>query len=265
MNLQPLVSVIIPLYNAERYIAETIDSVISQTYNNFEIIIIDDCSTDNSREIVRQYEKKYQRVVLIESKINFGGPAKPRNVGIKNAKGVFVAFLDADDIWENTKLECQIKLMIQNNYDFTSTAISKIDNHSCNLNDNILTKLFRGVISKKGICDLIKYSFIANSSVVIRKNSIGSFSEKKSVVAVEDFQLWLKILNRDDIKFYFINEKLLKYRILKNSISERGLSDKQHIKKNLCVLSHIMKYKRYDLVTCFYFKIIKDFVKRILS
>ncbi|MBD3842858.1 MAG: glycosyltransferase family 2 protein [Campylobacterales bacterium] len=96
-NNQPLVTVVIPLYNAEQYIAETIESVVSQTYKNWEMLIVDDCSTDNSRDVARRYENKDNRIKLIESVSNFGGPARPRNIGIDNAKGEYIGFVDPDD------------------------------------------------------------------------------------------------------------------------------------------------------------------------
>lgn len=101
--MTPLVSIIMPCYNAEHYIAESIDSVLSQTYNNWELLITDDCSTDKSVGIIKSYCIKDKRINLQESKIHLG-PGDTRKISIKKAKGRFVAFLDADDIWLPDKL-----------------------------------------------------------------------------------------------------------------------------------------------------------------
>ncbi|HFF5272228.1 TPA: glycosyltransferase family 2 protein, partial [Acinetobacter baumannii] len=110
-----LVSIITPSYNSAKYIGKTIDSVISQTYKKWELIIIDDCSTDSSVEIIKDYENKDNRIKLIQLKEN-SGAAVARNTGIQLARGRFIAFLDSDDSWLPEKLEKQLKFMLINNY-----------------------------------------------------------------------------------------------------------------------------------------------------
>jgi teichuronic acid biosynthesis glycosyltransferase TuaG len=99
-----LISVVIPVFNAQEYIENTVDSVINQEYKNWELIIIDDCSTDDSLSIVETKYKSNKKIEIIKLERNSGGPAKPRNIGIKNSNGDFIAFLDQDDIWDNDKL-----------------------------------------------------------------------------------------------------------------------------------------------------------------
>ena len=111
MPLNPLVSVITALYNAEEFIGHAIESVIHQSYPNWEMIIVDDCSTDDSRRIVAEYSARDTRINLIESKDNFGGPARPRNIGIQRSRGDYIAFLDADDFWFRHKLSKQTKFL----------------------------------------------------------------------------------------------------------------------------------------------------------
>ncbi len=123
----PLVSIVIPLFNAKEYISETIESVLNQSYKNLEVIVVDDCSTDGSYLVVEEFSKLDSRVKLIRMEKNFGGPAKPRNIGVENSKGEYIAFLDADDIWEEDKLEVQIGLMEQEGYNFTSTNLLNVD------------------------------------------------------------------------------------------------------------------------------------------
>lgn len=110
MNSSPHVTIVMPLYNCELYVAEAIDSVIAQTYTNWDLIIVDDCSTDRSAEIVKEYECKFENIRLVSCAAN-GGAANARNVGLDYVTGQFLAFFDADDVWLPTKLEQQIAFM----------------------------------------------------------------------------------------------------------------------------------------------------------
>ena len=112
-----LVSIITPAYNAAAYIAETIESVIAQTYTNWEMLIVNDCSKDNTAEIIQNYAAKDKRIKLINLKQN-SGAAVARNTAIQNAKGRYIAFLDSDDLWKKEKLQKQIQFMQQNGYAF---------------------------------------------------------------------------------------------------------------------------------------------------
>ncbi len=266
-NNNPLVSVIIPLYNAELYIAETIESVINQTYQNWEILIVDDLSTDTSREIVNVFVSNDNRIRLIESDINFGGPARPRNIGLKNCKGDYVAFLDADDVWLSEKLEVQLKYMQENNLNFTSTDALNIDNNSDTIKSmkNVLLSFFTRLRSKVDLCDLIKDNFIITSSVMAKNDSILHFNENPDFIAVEDMYLWMQMLNEANINYNYISSKLLKYRILSTSISQRVITHKQNTKANLCILKFVLDHKRFDIIIYFYIRIIKHFVGLLLK
>ena len=111
---EPLVSVIIPSFNAEDTIQDTVNSVLNQSYKNIEIIIIDDHSTDKTVEIIEEISKANSKVQFYVLTENFGGPAKPRNLGIEQSKGEYLAFLDADDIWHPEKLKIQLEYMNSN-------------------------------------------------------------------------------------------------------------------------------------------------------
>ncbi len=126
MTYNPLVSIIIPVFNAERFLGVTLDSVKDQTYSNWECICIDDCSTDNSRNIVKSYVKNDHRFKLIEMKEN-KGVALARNEGIKSAIGDYIAFLDSDDVWLGNKLSTQLEHMISGGYLITCSSYGKID------------------------------------------------------------------------------------------------------------------------------------------
>lgn len=121
----PKVSVITPAYNSEFFLRQTIESVRSQTFTNWQLIVIDDCSTDSTVEIVEEYCKKDERVKLIRCTQN-GGAAVARNIGIKAATGQYIAFLDADDVWESHKLKSQVSWMEKENCAFTFTAYERM-------------------------------------------------------------------------------------------------------------------------------------------
>ena len=105
------ISVVIPMYNAEKYIGECLTSLANQTFQDFDVIVVDDCSTDNTIEVVSSFAENNSRIQQIKSDIHSGGyPSIPRNKGIESAKGRYIAFLDADDIWEPDKLDSQIAL-----------------------------------------------------------------------------------------------------------------------------------------------------------
>lgn len=115
-----LVSIIMPSYNTAKYISAAIESILNQTYENWELIIVDDCSTDNTDEILTEYAKKDSRIRYYKNEKN-SGAAVARNRALRQAKGKWVAFLDSDDLWEKDKLEKQICFMKKNNYHFSYT------------------------------------------------------------------------------------------------------------------------------------------------
>jgi teichuronic acid biosynthesis glycosyltransferase TuaG len=267
---QPLITIIIPLFNAQNYISETIDSVISQTYQNWELIIVDDCSTDKSKDIAKGYEVKDRRIKLIELNSNFGGPARPRNIGLDISNGEYLAFLDADDVWLQDKLQVQVREMQINNLDFTSTDSKFID---INSNDTIINKykiiVFLKKLKRKAkLSDVIKGNFIRTSSVIVSKNFISKFDENKDFIGVEDLYLWMKILNDKNVRYKYISDKLIKYRISSTSLSERGKNQKQAIRANLCILKFILENQKFEYIKYFYIRIIKlafiYFIKKII-
>lgn len=121
-----IVSIITPIYNCEQFLQETIQSVLNQTYTNWELILIDDCSTDNSLSIAETAAQRDSRIRVIKLDQN-SGPAVARNIGIKKAKGKYIAFLDSDDMWFPNKLEKQLSFMEKNQIPFTYTGYEKIN------------------------------------------------------------------------------------------------------------------------------------------
>lgn len=216
----PLVSIITPSYNSEEFITATIESVLAQTYTNFELFIIDDASTDASKEIITNYSAKDNRiktVFLTENK----GQGNARNIATKEAKGVFIAFLDSDDVWHPEKLEKQVAFMQENNISFSHTSYGFINEQGSNI-----LKTYR--VSKP-----VKYK------ALLKKTKIGCLTAMYDVSKIgkkympelrkkQDYALWLSILKTGIIS-YPLTEELAYYRLRKNSITH---------KKNKGVFAH---------------------------
>lgn len=207
-----LVSIITPAYNCAKYIGATIDSVLNQTYKNWEMIIVDDASTDNTEEIVKSYNDS--RVKYIKLKEN-SGAAITRNTAMQEAKGEFMAFLDSDDLWKNDKLKSQIDFMQNNNYNFTCTAYEKIDEDGKKLN-----KVFHP--KKKANYNRVLLDCpVGNSTVMYNVQKLGKF-EVPNIRKRNDDALWLKMLKKEQY-IYGQDEVLMEYRIRQNSISSNKL------------------------------------------
>lgn len=215
MRSMPLVSIIMPCYNASEIIGKSIESVLNQTYSNWELLITNDCSKDNSEEIVRNYMVKDDRIKLYTLEKN-SGVAAARNNSINYAKGDYIAFLDSDDIWFATKLERQVELMCMNNVQFCYTAYRKIDNE-----DAFISKPIH--VSDKGIDykQLLKHNEMGCLTVIMSREALGDNRMVK--VGHEDYVLWLSILRERGIKAYGINEVLAGYRVGNESISSNKL------------------------------------------
>ncbi|WP_434637979.1 glycosyltransferase family 2 protein [Sulfurimonas sp. NW7] len=217
----PLISVIIPIYNAENYLDETIQSVLKQTYEVFELLLINHNSTDKSVSIIEEYQQQDKRIKVVNLNMNKGGPAYPRNEGLKIAKGEYIAFLDSDDVWLPEKLEKQLAFLQKNNADVVHTLAYEIDEKSelqGNFDNQKLVNFLKTVISMKNIIYYINY--INVNSVLLKKSALVNFEEEKNLIAVEDWQLWIKLI-RNEKKIVLLKEKLLNYRVHNASISNR--------------------------------------------
>lgn len=208
------VSIITPTYNCGKYIGATIESVLRQTYYNWEMIIVDDCSTDNTKEIVEEYCKKDKRIryyVLDEN----SGAAVARNKAMELAEGKYFAFLDSDDLWMPNKLEKQISFMKTHNYNFTCTSYEQIDEKGMSLNRVIIAK---PKIDYKGV---LLSCPVGNSSVIYNAENLGRFSIP-NIRKRNDDALWLQILKKEKY-IYGMPEVLMQYRVRKNSISSNKI------------------------------------------
>ena len=210
--IEGLVSIITPNYNCGKYIAETIESVRSQTYANWEMLIVDDCSTDNSVAIARLYAQKDSRIrVLIQPKNS--GAALARNRALDEARGEYIAFLDSDDLWLSEKLEKQLSFMQKNNCDFSFTEYEHIDEEGNSL--NIVAKVIKHLTYTK----MLLHCWPGCLTVMYKqdvKNKIYANDIKKN----NDHALFLRVL-KNCHNAMGMKDCLAKYRIRKGSISSK--------------------------------------------
>lgn len=197
------VSIITPCYNSRVCISETIDSVLAQTYGDWEMIIVDDCSTDDSAGIIKEYAAKDPRIRYLKTAVASGSPTIPRNMGIDNAKGKYIAFLDADDKWLPDKLERQLCFMEDTQCDFVYSDYEKIK--SDGERGNRVVRMPR----KATFWDVIETCVIPCLTVMIKKEAIGNTRFRS--VAKEDFVFWLDILKKGVIA-YNVGSVLALYR-----------------------------------------------------
>ncbi len=213
MDTNFLVSVITPAYNCQKYIQNCIDSVLRQTYQNWEMIIVDDKSTDHTAEIAQASAAKDSRIKVIKQSKNTGA-ATARNRAISAASGRFIAFLDADDAWKPNKLEKQIAFMLDHNYAFTFTAY---EIHSFLVKGN--TKVFH-VPHSITYNQYLKNTIIGNLTVILDRQLMGEITIVKG--HLEDVLTWMKYLKMG-FTAYGLNESLAIYRVTKFSISGNKL------------------------------------------
>ncbi|MBR6743028.1 MAG: glycosyltransferase family 2 protein [Clostridia bacterium] len=207
---EKLVSIIMPTYNCANFIARTLDSVQAQTYKNWELIIVDDRSEDNTKEIVDEYIKNDSRISYHLLDAN-SGAAVARTTAMNLAKGSYMAFLDSDDIWMPEKLERQIKWMTDNGYAFSCTAYEQIDEKDNSLNRVIKT------VKKTDYNRLLLDCPVGNSTVVYDVEKMGKF-EVPNIRKRNDDALWLQMLKKEPY-IWGMPDVLMRYRVRKNSIS----------------------------------------------
>lgn len=211
------VSIIMPLYNSEKYIKESIESVVNQTYSDWELLICDDCSSDDSLKLVRELQKRFKKydIRVFELKEN-KGVVFARNICLQQSRGRYIAFLDSDDIWKKEKLTHQINFMQQNSYYFTVTQYSKIDGNSKDLNR---------IIDVETCYNLKKLLLngVGNSTVVYDSYGIGK-PEITPIKKRNDYLYWINILMKFDINIYGIKQNLSSHRIHNDSLSSSKLT-----------------------------------------
>lgn len=210
---QELVSIIMPTYKCGRFIEKSIRSVQAQTYQKWELIIVDDCSGDGTVDTVLELKKSDKRISLYQNKSN-SGAAVTRNTALRNAHGRWIAFLDSDDLWEPTKLEKQIKFMVENNYAFSYHAYVEIDEQNKELGVKVSGKK---LVNK---FDMFSCCWPGCLSVMYDASKIGLI-QIKDIKKNNDTAMWLKVIRKADC--YLLPECLGKYRRRANSITPKPL------------------------------------------
>ena len=204
-----LVSIIMPSWNTGRFIEETIDSVIAQTYPNWELLIVDDCSTDNTDELVAKY--KDDRIKYFKNENN-SGAALTRNRAMREAQGEWIAFLDSDDLWTPEKLEHQINFMKKNGYNISFTEYEKIDEDSKPLN------IYVSGPDKVNKHKMYNYDYIGQLTMMYSAKEFGLI-QIKDIKKNNDYAIRLQLYKKPSTCAYLLKENLAKYRVRKVSIS----------------------------------------------
>jgi len=207
----PHISVVMPAYNAEATIGEAISSVLNQTYDNFELIVIDDCSKDRTTYIISEFAEKDHRICFLRNEKN-SGVAFTRNRGVAAAKGTWIAFLDSDDMWREDKLEKQVQLVKQN-----SDAILTYTSSAFILSDGKKSSYILHAEEKTTYRTLLRKNLISCSSVLVRSDIMKGIKMPHDKMH-EDYYVWLSILKQYPYALG-IDEPLLIYRISNNSKS----------------------------------------------
>ncbi len=209
--MEELVSIIMPSYNTGQYIKESIESVLAQSYKQWELIIVDDCSEDNTDEVVKEYLWD-NRIRYIKNDANCGA-AVSRNRALKEAKGKWIAFLDSDDLWESEKLQRQIAFMREKSCHFSYTNYTEIDEKT-NSNGKFVTGPRH--ISKR---DIYNYCWMGCLTVMYDAEYVGLI-QIADIKKNNDYAMWLQICQKADC--YLLDEMLAKYRKRSDSISNHG-------------------------------------------
>jgi glycosyltransferase involved in cell wall biosynthesis len=207
--MSSLVSIVTPSYNSGPFIAQTIESVLAQTYPHWEMLIVDDGSVDQSISIVEQYHHRDSRVRLIQMAQN-GGVARARNRAIEEARGQYIAFLDSDDLWQPQKLEKQVRFMEETGAALSCTAYLRM-NEAGTIRKEIVT-----VPNRVSYRSLLKSNTIGCLTALYDAKKVGPVAFQK--VGHEDYLFWLEILKRGN-EAYGLTEPLSIYRMRSGSVS----------------------------------------------
>ena len=250
--MNSFVSIITPAYNSSKFIEDCINSVLAQTYTNWEMIIVDDFSTDNSKEKITVLSENDTRIKTIFLDKNIGA-AKARNIAISKAKGKYIAFLDSDDLWMPTKLEAQIYFMQKKDIAFSYTTYQSISEDG--------NKLF-SVIKAPSIMtysSYLKNTIIGCLTVVIDREKTGNF-EMPNIRSSHDMALWLLIMKRG-FPGYGLDKNLAQYRVVSNSNTSSKLRTAKDVWK---VYREIEKLSFFYSSWCFLNYAFNAIKKRIL-
>lgn len=239
VNQSPLISIITACYNSEKFIGETIRSVLSQTYTNWELIIVDDCSSDNSVTIIETFSHTNSSIKLIKNTSN-KGVAVARNTATKAAKGQYIAFLDSDDVWKPHKLQTQINFMVENNYNVCYSSYELIDEKG-----NILNKTINA-LPELSLKKLLKSNYVGNLTGMYNTSKLGKIYVK-NLRKRQDWLLWIEALKRSKKPAKGIQESLAFYRVRENSMSSNKFN---LLKYNYWVYKKGLEFSTLKSIAC---------------
>ena len=230
----PLISIVMPAFNAKRFVRESIQSVINQTYLNWELIIVDDNSTDETEHILREFQKFDSRIVIKKNTLHNNGAAYARNVALNIACGQFIAFLDSDDTWEKEKLQIQISTMLKNGYNVSHSAYTRVDEKGEALN-------VVSACEKVGYKEQLRGNKIGNLTGVYNRDSLCIFYQEN--IWHEDYEMWLRILKEADS--IGIESSLANYRVYSNSLSSNKVKAARWHYDILCMQKGLSTISRF--------------------
>jgi teichuronic acid biosynthesis glycosyltransferase TuaG len=225
MGHVPLVSVVIPSFNSESYIRQTVESVRRQSLDDWELIVVDDCSTNGAPSVVDDLAQQDRRIRQIRLERNAGRPAIPRNVGLQAARGRYVAFLDADDLWHPQKLEVQIGFMRQRGARFTCTE-TRWFREEAEVADRLDARVGPPRATDIDHRRLLRKNVIPTSSVVAEREILARhpFIEDARYKAIEDYHCWLTVHQHEIDRSYKLSYPFVFYRLADSSISRSKLA-----------------------------------------
>lgn len=249
-----LVSIITPSFNSEEFISSTIESVINQSYTKWELIIIDDCSSDKTINLIEESIKKDERIKLFVNEYN-SGAGHSRNRGIEMSNGRFIAFLDSDDLWHRNKLEIQVDFMLKKNIPISFTSYKLINENGKELNKTIKS------IPKVDYRGVLKNTIIGMSTSMIDTRIVGRDFRLINLRTRQDLYLWITLLKQGYTAFG-IKSVLTSYRVRTNSISSNKVDG---AKKVWYLYYHVEKLGLFKSIYYFIFYAFNAIKKRIIS
>jgi teichuronic acid biosynthesis glycosyltransferase TuaG len=239
-----MVSIITPTFNSEEWIRATYESILAQSYCNWEWIVTDDCSCDSTVSILTKIESEDSRVKVFKNKVN-SGAAVSRNNSISKATGDYIAFIDSDDLWVPSKLTKQIQFMENNRIDFSFTAYSLINSDSRKLEKEVDTHLNSALDYE----DMLRKKATLGCSTVMLRRSAFEDIMMPDIRTGQDYGLWLKLL-KTGVKAHPLAEVLTQYRLLPNSISRNKF---KKAKRQWQIYRDIEDLGVFKSLICFFF------------
>jgi glycosyltransferase involved in cell wall biosynthesis len=231
----PKVSVVMPVYNAEKYIAETIESILSQTFEDFEFIIVNDCSTDKTREIIEKYAKQDRRIRLINNEVNLK-VSKAANKGVELAKGEYIARTDSDDWSYPYRLEKQVKYMDKH----PEVVLSSGNMEMCDENMKVKNRTHFPTTHKEIMNVLLQFNPMVHSAMIYRRDTFLEIGGYGGINTSEDYLLTMKMASKG--KLGNLEDILVKYRVVDTGLTAKSPMD-MHLATLYCALDGHLNYK----------------------